>query len=162
MPKEEKNAAATTAPTKTEASAEAPKKAPSGTKSESDFNEETGILTVVTTDPESGKSAKIEFNVGKTAAEAIEKFGDKVVLSKLTRELYRNLSNNGRSRLKAGKSPEEVAKELGAWKPGVTMPRVAGKSKAKEAAKQELMAELAGLSPEEMVAKLQAMVAAGK
>ena len=90
-------------------------------------------LKVSATDPgkEKGEqvrkasSATIEIQTGGTAKEAIEMFGDEAVLSNANANWVVTLQSGVRRMLVAGKSQEEIQKEIGTSKMGVSRARVA-------------------------------------
>lgn len=144
-------------PEENKVTAPAPTKTDKSGVSVTSFDPKTGIVTVSTTDPDTGKSATIKYLLGKTIEEAATKLTGPVALEKLSREISRNLSNNGRARLKAGKTPAEVESELAAWTPGMSTPRA-----AKIPALQALAAELSAMTPEQMQAKIAELTALAK
>jgi len=86
------------------------------------------VFKVSATDPgkEKGQqvreksSAEIEVQTGETAKEAIELFGDEAVLSNANANWVVTLQSGIRRMLVAGKSQEEIQKEIGTSKMGVS------------------------------------------
>jgi hypothetical protein len=147
---------ATPAPAANVATEPAATKAVDATPSKSTetaFDTATGIITVETT-AKNGKSAVIRYELGKTIEAAVAKLGAEVALSKLAAEIARNLGNNARGRLQKGVDPNEVARIMAEWKPGITTPRGPKKSVG-----DLLLAEFSGLSPEQQLAKMQELMA---
>jgi hypothetical protein len=86
-----------------------------------------------------GASATAKFNIGETAAELIEQFGEEVVYSHVRRSLVIAIQAAMRGMTDAGKSPEEIQEAVTNWKPGLKKPAKSALEKARE--------ELAKMSP---------------
>lgn len=90
---------------------------------------------------EDGKSVTVDFDFGNTLQEKVDKFGEDVVDGHIQRAFTLSLQSWLRGQLRAGKSAEDIQKEVQDWKPG-----------ARRAAKtplQKAMEELEKMSPEE-------------
>lgn len=77
-----------------------------------------------------GAPIKIEYEFPETVEEAIDAFGEDVVLSNFISSTTISLQGLMRNKMKAGKTAEEIQAELGPWKPGV---RAKGKSTMEKA-----------------------------
>ena len=116
-------------------------------------------ITVKATDPgkEKGqqvreaRTAEIEVQTAETAKEAINMFGDEAVLSNANSNWVVTLQAGIRRMLVAGKSLEEIQKEIGDSKMGVSRARTG------VSAKNAIKKQWANWSPEERAAFIKEM-----
>jgi len=89
-----------------------------------DYKEEKGgVTTIEATDPKSERSVSVVYDFGSTSAEAVEKFGDKVVLSNFIGKSVITAQAIIRRAIRAGKTDEEIKEIFTTWKPGVAIER---------------------------------------
>jgi hypothetical protein len=69
------------------------------------------------------KAAAVAYDFGATLDEAVAKFGAEVVFTNFKRTAVITAQAVIRRMLEGGKSEEEVATVMGAWKPGVALER---------------------------------------
>ena len=93
------------------------------------------------------KEATIYVDFGEDLEDAINKFGEAVVLSNFKASAKITAQAAMRRYLEAKKSAEEVVKLMAAWKPGVAIERVSDPVAA-------FKAKFASMSPEEQIAAL--------
>lgn len=106
---------------------------------------------IVTKNPKTNTSATINYDFGSTVAEAVEKFGEDVVLSNFVSAATVTAQGAVRRMLGAGKSEAEIVEKMSAWKPGVALAREA---------QDPMVAALAKfntLSPEEKEAYIETL-----
>ena len=119
------------------------------------------VIEVSATDPGKEKgvqvreasTAKIEVQTGETALEAIELFGDEAVLSNAVANWVVTLQSGIRRMLVAGKSQEEIQKEVGDSKMGVS------RAKTGVSAQTAIKKKWAGWSSEERAAFIKELKA---
>lgn len=103
-------------------------------------NKEKGIKEMV---------AAINVNVGTTAKELIEMFGDEAVKTNAIANWVVTLQGNIRSGLRRGESPESIQTRLGNAKMGVAAKGV------KVDPKQAYLAAFASMTPQEQAAEIK-------
>ena len=113
----------------------------------------SGVVMIEATEKGSGKKIIVSYNFGTSLTEAVEKFGEDVVLSGFRRTSVITAQGIMRRLAKAGKSDAEIQDAITAWKPGVAMERVMDPVAT-------LKARIANMTPEErakILAELQAV-----
>lgn len=95
-----------------------------------------------------GGEATIMKDFGDDCEDAIKKFGEQVVFTNFRSAAKITCQGAMRRYLKAGKKPEEVAKMMEAWKPGVALERAA-------VSKESFKDRFQKMSREEQIAILQ-------
>ena len=113
----------------------------------------SGVVMIEATEKGSGKKIIVSYNFGTSLADAVEKFGEDVVLSGFRRTSVITAQGIMRRLAKAGKSDAEIQDAITAWKPGVAMERVMDPVAT-------LKARIANMTPEErakILAELQAV-----
>lgn len=98
----------------------------------------------------------IEINVGSTAAEDIQMFGDEVVKSNFESNVTVTVQSNMRSGMKKGETQEQLQARLGSYKPGV-----AARAAVVDPV-QAYIAKFASATPEQQAAMINELKAKAK
>lgn len=106
----------------------------------------------VTAKIKSGRTASVPYNFGETLEEAAGLFGNDAVLSNFKANAVIGLQGYIRRLLTAGKSSEDVAVAVSAWKPGVKVEKISDPI----AAITKKMESLSSEAIEDLIIKLRA------